>query len=342
MRLGTHDLCYSLTIPGSVALMKLSLSLLALLGFLMVGQVAGEDEPPRFITVGSGGVAGVYHPAGTAICRLINEHSDEHGVRCSAVATSGSIYNLETLQRGELDFGIAQSDWESQAFNGTGRFTESGPFEELRSVIALHAEPLTIVARAESRIRNLRDLTGREVHAGAAGSTERRLLADVLDLRGVDMESIVFSSTTDRASLAGELCAGEYDALVMAVEHPSTIVTEASNACELTFFDISEPDIDALVARTPYYRKAIVPAHIYRGLDREIATFGVGAVVVSSSAISEDLVYLLVRSVFEEIDEFRRLHPVFGTLAVSEMIGSGMAAPLHEGAQRYYRELGWL
>ena len=120
------------------------------------GAVAAQDD--TFITIGTGGVTGVYYPTGGAICRLVNRGRSEHGIRCGVESTGGSVFNINAIRGGELEFGVAQSDWQYHAYNGTSRFEEQGPFEELRAVFSVHPEPFTVVARADSGITDFEDL----------------------------------------------------------------------------------------------------------------------------------------------------------------------------------------
>ncbi|MEE4317206.1 MAG: TAXI family TRAP transporter solute-binding subunit, partial [Erythrobacter sp.] len=134
------------------------------------GAAQAQDT---FISIGTGGVTGVYYPAGGAICRLVNRDRAEHGIRCGVESTGGSIFNLNAIRSGELEFGVAQSDWHFHAYNGSSRFEENGAFEGLRAVFSLHPEPFTVVARADAGITNFEDLKGKRVNIGNPGSGQR-------------------------------------------------------------------------------------------------------------------------------------------------------------------------
>jgi len=149
---------------------KTKLSLGAVVTAALMAPAAYAEE---FITIGTGGVTGVYYPTGGAICRLVNKGRKEHGVRCSVESTGGSVYNINTIREGELEFGVAQSDWQYHAFNGSSKFEEAGPFENLRAVFSVHPEPFTVVARADSGITNFEDLKGKRVNIGNPGSGQR-------------------------------------------------------------------------------------------------------------------------------------------------------------------------
>ena len=114
----------------------------------------------KFITIGTGGVTGVYYAAGGAICRLMNKDRAKHGIRCSVESTGGSVFNINTIRAGELDFGVAQSDWQYHAYNGTKVFEKDGAFKDLRSVFSIHAEPFTVLARKEANIKVFDRLQG--------------------------------------------------------------------------------------------------------------------------------------------------------------------------------------
>ena len=321
--------------------MKISPLLLAAL--LSAGAIGGgEAAERRFVSIGTGGVAGVYYPAGGAICRLVNEAREAHGVRCSAEPTGGSVYNINTVRAGELEFGLAQSDWQFHAFEGTSRFRGQGRFEDLRAVFALHPEPVTLVVRGGSGIRDFTDLEGRRVNVDGPGAAERATVEVLLDAYGMSADDFSAATALEGSELTRALCDGGIDAALYTVGHPATAITEVSNTCDVDFVDLTGPVIDELVATHPYYRVASVPAGLYKGLDEDLATFGVGATLVTSTAVPADIVYIVTKAVFEHVDDLRKLHPAFVGLEERSMIEDGLPAPLHEGAVRYYRERGWM
>ncbi|MGR3518992.1 MAG: TAXI family TRAP transporter solute-binding subunit, partial [Roseovarius sp.] len=107
-------------------------------GVALAALMAPAAQAEEFITIGTGGVTGVYYPTGGAICRLVNKGRKDHGIRCSVESTGGSIYNIKTIRAGELEFGVAQSDWQYHAYNGTSKFSDEGAFKGLRAVFSVH------------------------------------------------------------------------------------------------------------------------------------------------------------------------------------------------------------
>jgi uncharacterized protein len=295
----------------------------------------------QFVSIGTGGVTGVYYPTGGAICRLMNKTRKETGIRCSVESTGGSIYNINTLRSGELEFGVAQSDWQFHAYNGTSKFADQGPFTELRAVFSVHPEPVTVVARADANIKNITDLKGKRVNIGNAGSGTRGTWEVMEEALGWTRSDLKLAAELKSAETGQALCDGKIDAYFWLVGHPSALTQESLATCEANLVNVTGPAIDKLVADNSYYRTAVIPAGMYNN-DEDIITFGVGATFVSSTAVSDEVVYTLVKAVFDNFDDFKNLHPAFRNLKEEEMISDSLSAPLHPGAIKYYKERGWM
>jgi len=309
----------------------------ALVAALSIPAMAAE-----FVTIGTGGVTGVYYPTGGSICRLVNKGKKDHGVRCSVESTGGSVYNINTIRAGELDMGVAQSDWQYHAYNGTSKFEAAGAFKELRAIFSVHPEPFTVVARNDSGIKNLNDLKGKRVNIGNPGSGQRGTMEVLMAAKGWDKSSFKLASELKGSEQSKALCDNKIDAMVYTVGHPSGSIKEATTTCDTTLVNISGPVVDKLVNDNDFYRTATIPGGMYRGNAADTTTFGVGATFVTSSNISEKVIYNVVKSVFENFDAFKKLHPAFSNLKKEEMIKDGLSAPLHRGALKYYKEAGLL
>ncbi|CCQ73910.1 TAXI family TRAP transporter solute-binding subunit [Magnetospira sp. QH-2] len=299
-----------------------------------------KKETDRFITIGTAGVTGVYYPAGGSICRLVNKGRKDHGIRCTVESTNGSVYNVRTIRGGDLTLGVVQSDWHHHGVHGTGPFVEDGPYEDLRSVFSLHPEPFTVVARADSGITNLAGLKGKRVNMGNPGSGQRGTMEVVMAALGWTSADFALAAELRSSEQSKALCENKIDAMVFTVGHPSGSIMEATTSCESRLIEVSGAAIDRLVQDNIYYRHAVVPGGMYRGNQKDVKTFGVGATVVTSASVSEDTIYQLVKAVFEDFAAFKDLHPAFANLSKPEMVRAGLSAPLHAGARRYYREVG--
>ncbi len=321
-------------------MLKRSITAAAMMAGLSLGAVATANAADSFITIGTGGVTGVYYPTGGSICRLVNKNRKMHGIRCSVESTGGSVYNLNTIRAGELDMGVAQSDWQYHAYNGTSKFKDKGANKELRAVFSVHPEPFTVVARADSGIKNFTDLKGKRVNIGNPGSGQRGTMEVVMEALGWTKADFSLASELKSAEQSKALCDNKIDAMVFTVGHPSGSIKEATTTCDTVLVNVTGAAIDKLVADNDYYRTATIPGGMYRGNDNDTKTFGVGATFVSSTNASADTVYQVVKAVFDNFDSFRKLHPAFANLKKEQMVKDGLSAPVHDGAAKYYKEAG--
>ncbi len=308
---------------------------------LTLGFAGAAQAQQKFISIGTGGVTGVYYPTGGAICRLVNRGRKEHGIRCSAESTGGSIYNINTVRAGELEFGVAQSDWQYHAYNGTSKFKDQGAYKDLRAVFSVHPEPVTVIASEASGIKNLTDAKGKRLNIGNPGSGTRGTWEVLEKALGWERSDLKLAAEMKSAETGQAVCDGKIDAYFWLVGHPSALTQESLATCPSRLVHVTGPAIDKLVADNSYYRTATIPAGMYNN-DEDIKTFGVGATFVSSTDVSNDVVYVVVKAVFENFDSFKKLHPAFGNLKPEEMIKDSLSAPLHDGAVKYYKEKGWM
>ena len=312
----------------------------ALVAFGLAMGATATQAANSFITIGTGGVTGVYYPTGGAICRLVNKGRKEHGIRCSVESTGGSVYNLNTIRAGELDMGVAQSDWQFHAYNGTSKFKSAGANKELRAVFSVHPEPFTVVARADSGIKTFADLKGKRVNIGSPGSGQRGTMEVLMDALGWKKSDFALASELKAAEQSKALCDNKIDAMVYTVGHPSGSIKEATTTCDTILVPVTGAAVEKLIKENDYYRTAVIPGGMYRGNPNDVTTFGVGATFVSSTKTPADTVYQVVKAVFENFDDFRKLHPAFANLKKDEMVKDGLSAPIHDGAARYYKEAG--
>ena len=293
-----------------------------------------------FVTIGTGGVTGVYYPTGGAICRLVNKKRKEHGIRCSTESTGGSVFNLNTIRAGDLDMGVAQSDWQYHAYHGSSKFKDKGANRELRAIFSVHPEPFTVVARADSGIRNFGDLKGKRVNVGNPGSGQRGTMEVLMEASGWKMSDFALASELKSSEQSMALCDNKIDAMVFTVGHPSGSIKEATTSCDSVLVNVTGSAVDMLVAENDFYRTATIPGGMYSGNVNDTKTFGVGATFVTSTRTPEDVIYQVVKAVFENFDSFRKFHPAFRNLDKRQMIKDGLSAPLHAGAVKYYKEAG--
>jgi len=322
---------------------KLTSTIAALaIGSLFASLPAQAQAQQKFVTIGTGGVTGVYYAAGGAICRLMNKDRAKHGVRCSVESTGGSVYNVNTIKAGELDFGVAQSDVQFNAVKGLVQFKDAGAMSDLRAVFSLHPEPATVLSRKEANVAKFEDLKGKRMNVGNPGSGQRSTIDVLLPALGMKVGDFSLVSELKADEQGPALCDNKIDGLIYVVGHPNASIQDPTTTCGAKLVNIAGPAVDKLIADNPFYAPATIPGGMYANNPNPTKTFGVVASFVSSAKVPADTVYLMVKSVFDNFDEFKKLHPAFANLEPKDMIKNGLSAPLHEGAVKYYKEKGWM
>ncbi|PRY20962.1 hypothetical protein CLV78_111117 [Aliiruegeria haliotis] len=307
---------------------------------LSAGGAMAQDQ--TFITIGTGGVTGVYYPTGGAICRLVNKGRKEHGIRCSVESTGGSVYNARTIRQGELDFGVIQSDVQVKSIEGTDQFEEDGPYADLRSLFSVHPEPLHVMARADAGVASTADMKGKKVNIGNPGSGTRVLAETLMKYEGLSAGDFALAAELKSSEQAAALCDGKIDVTIWAAGLPNGSSQEATSTCDVDIVPLAGEGIDKLLAENTAYAAATIPGGMYPGNDDDIASWGPKATIVTSAQASDEIVYAVVSAVFENFDAFKKLHPAFANLKEEEMIKDGLTADLHPGAVKYYKERGWM
>ncbi|MDA4846208.1 TAXI family TRAP transporter solute-binding subunit [Hoeflea poritis] len=309
---------------------------------LSMGLAGTAIAEETFVTIGTGGQTGVYYQVGGAICRLVNRGTKDHEIKCTHT-TGGSVANINGIRTGDLDLGVAQSDWQYHAYNGTApdKFPD-GKFDGLRAVFSVHPEPFTVVARADSGINTIDDLKGKRVNIGNPGSGQRGTMEVLMDKMGWSMDDFALASELKSSEQAAALCDNKVDAIVFTVGHPNGSIKEATTSCESKLINVDNDAAKSLANDNDFYAMATIPGGMYAGTDSDVTTFGVGATFVSSSDTPEEVVYEITKAVFENFDRFKKMHPAFANLKEENMIKNNLSAPLHDGAVKYYKERGWM
>ncbi|ACL33387.1 TAXI family TRAP transporter solute-binding subunit [Glaesserella parasuis] len=313
---------------------------LSLVASLAMGAMSAHAED-KFVTIGTGGQTGVYYVVGQSICQLVNRDTAKTNVKCNAPSTGASVANLNAIADKQMEMGIAQSDWQYHAYNGSSSF-KGKKNDKLRAVFSIHPEPFTVMARTDAKIANFDDLKGKRVNVGDPGSGTRATMNVILAAKGWTDKEFKVASELKPAEMASVMCDNNLDAITYNVGHPNGALKEAAASCDAHLVPVTGEAIDKLVADHSYYAKATIPGGLYKGTDNPVETFGVYATLVTSADVDADRVYTVVKAVFDNFDRFKRLHPAFENLKEEEMIKNALSAPLHEGAIRYYKERGWM
>ena len=307
------------------------------LGLLVVAGVADTSWAAKFISIGTGGVTGVYYPTGGAICRRVNKDRKDHGIRCSVESTGGSVYNTKNVLAGELDFGVAQSDVQWKAINGVKPFTKKE--SKLRAVFSVHPETAILVVRKDSGITKPSQIKGKRINLGNPGSGQESTSQEVLAALGLEKSSLKLAASLRSSEQGDAMRDNKIDGFFYTVGHPNGGIKDIFFSTDAQMVPLTGSGIDKLVAKYPFYVHAETPGGIYRGVDKAVKTFAVKATFISSSDVSDDVVYNVVKAVFDDLESFKKLHPAYKHLTAKMML-EGLSAPIHKGAMKYYKEKG--
>jgi len=325
--------------------MKKAIILTTALLFAMVlfmGSTPTESQAKTtFVTIGTGGITGVYYPTGGAIAKIVNKKRKEYGIRCTVESTGGSVFNINAIMSGDLDFGVAQSDRQYQATKGIADWKDKGPQKDLRAVFSIHAETVDLIAAVDANINSLADLKGKRVNVGNIGSGYRQNAIDALEANGLNWEKDFNAESLKAAEAPGLIQDGRIDAAFYTVGHPSGYYKEATSGTRKVKF-VPITNIDSLLAKYPYYAKAATLMKNYPGAantEESVPTFGVKATFVTSAKVPDEVVYAVTKEVFDNFEAFTKLHPAYAGLTKEAML-TGLSAPFHPGALKYYKEAG--
>ena len=306
----------------------------------MAAFVGAAQAQQKFVTIGTGGVTGVYYAVGGAICRLMNKDRATTGLRCSVESTGGSVFNVNAIKSGELDFGMTQSDVEFNAVKGQQQFKD-GAVGDLRAVYSVHPEPFTVLSRKEANIQKFEDFKGKRFNVGNPGSGTRASMEELLAQMNWKISDFSLAGELRADEQGTALCDNKIDGFYYGVGHPSAAIQDPTTSCGAKLVSLTGPAVDALIKAKPYYSVATIPGGMYANNPNPTTTYGVRAILVTSAKVPESTVYALVKATFDNFDEFKKLHPAFANLDPKEMVKAGITAPLHPGAEKYFKEKGW-
>ncbi|MCR5259734.1 MAG: TAXI family TRAP transporter solute-binding subunit [Desulfovibrio sp.] len=309
---------------------------------LACGLLAPADAPAKttFVTIGTGGITGVYYPTGGAIANIVNKKKDTYGIKCTVESTSASVFNVNAVCNGDLEFGIAQADRQYQAVHGLAEW-QGKPQEKLRAVFALAPEAVTFVAAEDSGIKSLKDVKGKVINIGNPGSGQRQNAIDLFASVGINWEKDFKAEGIKSADAPRMVQDNRLDGFFFTVGHPNGNIKEATagkRKCRI----VSITEIEPLLKKLPYYTKVEIPMDQYpeaSNAGEKVFTVGMLATLVTSADVPDEVVYAVTKEVFENLGEFKKLHPALASLTKESML-EGLSAPIHPGALKYYKEAG--
>jgi uncharacterized protein len=291
------------------------------------------------VLFGGASIVGVYYQVALQISNLMNRNM---GAKYNYVGrpTGGSVFNINAMIRETFDFGVAQSDRNFQAYNGLADW-DGKAVKNLRSVFSMHPETVMLVTRKDTGIKKVTDIKGKRVNIGNPGSGQRFNAEEVLKVYGIDQDKDIMAEGLQQHEASRALVDRKIDAFFYTVGNPSAAIEEPAQSTDMVMIPLDHPEIKKLAEEKPYYVYTKIPAGTYRGVDYDVPTYAVTATVITHENVSDEVVYDMVKTVFEKLDDLKGSHAAFRILEPKAML-QGLSAPFHPGAVKYYKEKGWM
>lgn len=319
---------------------SLIISIIAAALSLSAGFAVAADE----IVVSAGAKGSPQHRVGRIICTLLNRNAVN--INCSVLKmpegdADPSFANLVNVRDGAVELGVARSDWQHFAVTGTGPVQYLfSKFDTIRSLFAIDTSPLTLLAARTSGVTQLDDLKGRRVNVGRPRTVNRTSMDILMAAKSWTTRDFALAEELTPAEQSFWLCHGKVDAISYVVSHPNEMVERTTRLCDAALVEIGGPDIDKLLTEHPYLSVTTIPGGMYASSPDPVKSFGTTITLVSSSDVSDELVYNIVKTVFENLPQLHKRIAALQHLSQSQMLKAGITAPLHPGALKYYQEQG--
>lgn len=298
------------------------------------------DKPARgnvIMTFGTADTGGSMYPAGAAVSQVWT--NNVQGVKCNTQTSTGSFQNCQDVSTGEVDVAVATSDVVLNAYNGTGKFADIGKLDNLRVIGAVYTSVLSGVALKSSGLTYIHDLLGKRVAVGpAASATENATLA-AFDAMGIDSSNTSLENLGlgDGADSVGD---GILDAAFGFAGLPIGGQLNLAATKEIQVLDMTQEEIDKVLAGNAAYIQTKIPAGTYTGQDNDANTFGVKCLIIVTADMDADLVYDLCKAMNEHTEEMAAGNALLKDMTDPSFLCTQMPIPLHDGAQKYYSEQG--
>ncbi|MFE7064574.1 TAXI family TRAP transporter solute-binding subunit [Sutcliffiella sp. NPDC057660] len=297
------------------------------------GESTGEKSDPKLMSMLTGGTSGTYYPLGGEMAKII---TDETGIQTDALSSNASADNAAALAKGEADLAFVQTDVIANAIEGKGAF-EGKAIDNVMAIGSLYPETVQIVTTPKSGIKSVEDLKGKKVSVGAPGSGTYMNAEQILEIHGMTMDDID-AQNLDFGESTGGIQDGNIDAAFITSGTPTGAVEGLSASADVVIVPVAQDKIDALIEKYPYYAADTIPAGTY-GLESDVTTVAVLAMLAVTDSLSEDLVYDITKAIYEKSGSLAHAK---GKLITLETATDGIGIDFHPGAEKYFKEKGLL
>lgn len=298
----------------------------------------------EFITIGTGGLTGVYYPTGGYICGYLNrdKEAQKYIKKCNIESTGGSIFNLNAMNKKDFNFSIVQSDLAYKAYNGVGKY-KGKKHPKLRAIVAIYPEIFTIVTKKSANIRKFTDLKGKSFNIGTPGSGDEATFLTLMNAYKkagkMSLKDLKYVNHLRTSEAPNALKDGSIDGYVFVVGHPAANIKDVSTTTAIRIVPISGPIVAKFLKDHPYYTKSVIPGKIYKGVNKAVPSFGSKAVLVVNSSVPDQVVYEITKTIVKNLKEFKKLNSNYSSVTVKSLT-EGLGAPMAKGSAKYFKEIG--
>jgi hypothetical protein len=310
---------------------------LALTVCFVAPQKSAQAAERRFVSIAAGWVTGAYFPMAGAISRIAFNNLQEENIKVTAESSGASVANANLIAAKNTDFAILQNDIAFHAYNGKeGMFDE--PVKNLLGCAALYPEHIQCIVRKGSGIESVADLKGKRVAVGPIGSGTTENVKQIIGAWDMTLDD--FQAEQLQARQASDyLKDGRLDAAFFTVAVGAAAIKDIATVVDIEVLDITGPNAQKLLDEFPFYTQQPVPAGSYPGVDEEATTISVMAILAARQDLEDDIVYKIMKAMYENLDKIHGAHAKFKDISVDQAM-NGMTIPLHPGAEKYLKEVG--
>ena len=301
---------------------------------VLVFALAGVASAQTFVSLATGGTGGTYYPIGGGMADIVSRNLPD--VQMTAETGNASVANLNLIGTNQIEMALVQNDVAYFAYNGQMMFDKA--YKNVRAVAVLYPETIQVVAMKKSGVQKITDLPGKRVSVGAPGSgvlADVQLIFRVLGYKFGDMNTdfLDFNNTAQRMK------DGQIDVGFVVAGYPTASIMDLATLHDITLVEFDEEFIDKLHSEYPFFVKNVVPAGTYKGVDKDTTTVAVQAMWVCDAGLSDDLVYKITKTFWENVDDLYQVHARARQITLDTAL-EGVSVPVHPGAAKYYKEIG--
>jgi len=315
--------------------MKKKICVILVLSILVAGfsWAGGTQEDSKVISIATAGTAGALYPMGVALAEALNNNIED--MTASAESSGASLENMRNLMQGNVEWGISQNEVAFQAYDGLGPY-EGKEFKELRSLFGTLISWIQVFVPADSDIDEIADMEGKRIGVGQAGSGGEAAAKKVLSYYGLDYDSITPEFISD-SEMVNALKDGVLDGFISTHPLKSAALLDLTTTFKVKIISVND---EGFYNEYPYYTRMTIPAGTYRGVDYPVDTPTSRIVMYTTKNLSEDLVYESMKAIWENEEDWVKVHAAVEKYTNLEDACTNLSAPLHKGAAKYYEEMG--